>query len=83
MAVKVLRNLLLWDGRGNSTSSSSVILPLLLPIDCRIIFKLILNRIRALTGLIWRRTGTNDRVLCIRYSTYWFHEIRGTLCLSD
>jgi uncharacterized membrane protein len=61
-----LRNLLLCEGRGNATSFTSVILPLLLPVGVRTIFKLILNRIGALTGLIWHRTGTNDRLLCIR-----------------
>ena len=61
-----LRNLLLYEGRGNATSSANVILPLLLPVGGRTIFKLILNRIGALTGLIWHRTGTNDRFLRIR-----------------
>jgi len=61
-----LRNLLLYEGRGNATSSSSVILPLLLHVGAKKIFKLIVNRTGALAGLFWHRTGNNDRLLCIR-----------------
>jgi len=57
---------LLYEGRGNATSSSSVLLPLLLHVDAWTIFKLIVNRIGELTGLFWHRTGKNDRLLCIR-----------------